>query len=226
MRDDAGEHSNNVLFPMATEGNNQLGDWDALGMRASGSQSIAFEGCIAPDDGLRIIGRWGGWSIPVLVNRILANAPLVRAFLGLAERAMELALAGQTEDASPGAVNVLGGMEIALATSQSILGRHGKKLDAFIADVADGAVTTYEQGHELIHYYQTAKWVVKRNAIDIVSQTVDLGGSGGYMTRNPCSLASTAMSGQAHSCSLIHPSMPGNTTAKYWLAHIRTGEAD
>ncbi len=162
----------------------------------------------------------------MLVNRILANAPLVRAFLGLAERAIEWALAGKTEDARPGALHVLGEMEIALATSQSLLGRLGEKLDAFIADVADGAVTTYEQGHELMRYYQTAKWAVNRNAIDIVSQAVDLGGSGGYMTRNQRSFASTAMSAQAHSCSQIHPSMPGDTSAKCWLAHIRTGEAD
>lgn len=187
MRDDAGDHIANVLFPMATEGVNQLGDWDALGMRASGSQSIAFEDCVAPEDALRIIGPWGGWSIPVLVNRTLANAPLVGAFLGLAERAMELALAGQSEDARPGAVHVLGEMEIALATSQSILARLGEKLDAFMDAAADGAATTYEQGHELMRDYQTAKWVVNRNAIDIVSQAMDLSGGGGFMTRNPLS---------------------------------------
>lgn len=37
MRDGTGDHMTNELFPTATEGINQLGDRDALGMRASGS---------------------------------------------------------------------------------------------------------------------------------------------------------------------------------------------
>jgi alkylation response protein AidB-like acyl-CoA dehydrogenase len=187
MRDDAGDHIANVLMPMATEGVNPLGDWDALGMRASGSQSIAFDDCIAPEDALRVIGPWGGWSIPVLVNRTLANTPLVGAFLGLAERAMELAIAGQPDDARPGAHHVLGEMEILLATSQSILAQLGQKLDAFMAESSGGANAAYEQGHELMRDYQTAKWVVNRNAIEIVSQAMDLSGGGGYMSRNPLS---------------------------------------
>ena len=67
----------NVLVPMDAPGVHQGNDWDALGMRASGSQSVRFEGCRAPEWALRKIGPWGVWSIPVLVNRTLANVPLV-----------------------------------------------------------------------------------------------------------------------------------------------------
>ncbi|MCA8929706.1 MAG: acyl-CoA/acyl-ACP dehydrogenase [Alphaproteobacteria bacterium] len=88
MRDDTGDHITNVLFPMTTPGVRQHGNWDALGMRASGSQSVSFDDCIVPADALRKIGPWGRWSIPVLVNRTLANMPLVGAFLGLAEAAI------------------------------------------------------------------------------------------------------------------------------------------
>ncbi len=35
--------------------------------------------------------------------------------------------------------------------------------------------------------YQSAKWVVNRNAIDIVSRAMDLSGGGGFMARNPLS---------------------------------------
>ena len=35
--------------------------------------------------------------------------------------------------------------------------------------------------------YQSAKWVVNRNAIDIVSRAMDLSGGGGFMTQNPLS---------------------------------------
>ena len=191
MRDADGDHIANVLMAMDTEGVNQLGDWDALGMRASASQSLHFENCLVPYDALRKIGPWGRWSIPVLVNRTLANVPLVAAFLGIAEAAFDLALDGQrkTEGAAdrPGVANALAEMEILLATSQSILSRIGTKLDDFMAETNEGREATYEQGHELMKDYQRAKWVVNRNAFDIVSQAMDLSGGGGFMARNPLS---------------------------------------
>ena len=158
-------------------------------MRASGSQSLKFDNCLVAHDALRIIGPWGRWSTPVLVNRTLANVPLVGAFLGIAEAAFQMALEGQQKSADaikrPGVSNALAEMEILLATSQSILGRMGEKLDEFMAATNGGADATYAQGHEIMKDYQSAKWVVNRNAIDIVSQAMDLSGGGGFMARNP-----------------------------------------
>ena len=191
MRDADGDHIANVLFPMDTAGLQQLGDWDALGMRASGSQSLKFDNCLVPHDALRKIGPCGQWSIPILVNRTLANAPLVGAFLGIAETAFTYALDGQkaAKDASArsGVSHTLAEIEVLLATSQSILARLGEKIDAFMAATKGGAEATYEASHELMKDYQTAKWVVNRHAIDIVSQAMDLSGGGGFMARNPLS---------------------------------------
>lgn len=191
LRDDEGDHIANVLLPMDTEGVQQLGDWDALGMRASGSQSVKFENCLVPHDAVRKIGPWGQWSIPVLVNRTLANVPLVGAFLGMAELAMHYAVEGQKKDPKAktrsGVHHALAEMETLLATSQTILSRHGMQLDEFLSSSSGGAEATYEQGHELMKDYQTAKWVVNRNAIDIVSQAMDLSGGGGFLARNPLS---------------------------------------
>ena len=78
-------------------------------------------------------------------------------------------------------------MEILLATSQSILARLGVQLDDFMAETEGGAKATYAQGHELMKDYQSAKWVVNRHAIDIVSQAMDLSGGGGFMAGNPLS---------------------------------------
>ena len=68
MRDKEGDYIANVFMAMDTKGVRQLGDWDALGMRASASQSLKFENCLLPHDALRKIGPWGGgvrlfWSI-------------------------------------------------------------------------------------------------------------------------------------------------------------------
>jgi alkylation response protein AidB-like acyl-CoA dehydrogenase len=191
MRDADGDYIANVLMLMNTVGLEQQGDWDALGMRASGSQSLKFENCLVAHDALRKIGPWGQWSTPVLVNRTLANVPLIAAFLGIAEAAFQFALEGQraSQDAKtrPGVHHALAEMEILLATARSILARLGTQLDDFMAATKGGATATYEQGHELMKDYQSAKWVVNRNAIDIVSQAMDLSGGGGFMARNPLS---------------------------------------
>jgi len=163
-----------------------------LGMRASGSQSVTFEACRVPLDALRVIGPWGRWSTPVLVGRTLANVPLVGAFLGIAETAMGIAVEGQAKTqartgARTGAHHALAEMEIKLATAQSILARLGETLDAFMDTSDEGRAATYEQGHSLMKDYQSAKWVVNRNAIDIVGQAMDLSGGGGFMARNPLS---------------------------------------
>ena len=126
-----------------------------------------------------------------MVNRTLANVPLVGAFLGMAETAFEFAVDGQAKDPNAknrsGVHHALAEMEIFLATSQSILARLGVQLDDFMAETEGGAKATYAQGHELMKDYQSAKWVVNRHAIDIVSQAMDLSGGGGFMTRNPLS---------------------------------------
>ena len=188
MRDEDGDQIANVLLSMDTPGLSQGGDWDALGMRASGSQSLTFEDCRVPLDALRVIGPWGGWSTPVLVNRTLANVPLVGAFLGIAETAMEIAVDRQSKaKARTGAHHALAEMEIKLATARSILARLGETLDAFMAASEEGRAATHEQGHALMKDYQSAKWVVNRNAIDIVGQAMDLSGVGGFMAGNPLS---------------------------------------
>ena len=157
MRDADGDHIANVLLPMNTQGIRPGGDWDALGMRASGSQSVQFENCLVPHDALRKIGPWGKWSTRVLVNRTMANVPLVGAFLGIAETAFQYALEGQATaqgaKARPGVHHALAEMEISLATAQSILARLGTRLDDFMAATNGGVTATYEQGHDLMKDY-------------------------------------------------------------------------
>ena len=106
-------------------------------MRASGSQSVQFDNCLIPQDALRTIGPWGGWSIPVLVNRTLANVPLVGAFLGIAETAMALAVEGckKAEDTAsrPGVANALAEMEILSAKSQCAIAEQGHEMEILLA---------------------------------------------------------------------------------------------
>lgn len=86
-----------------------------------------------------------------------------------------------------GVNHALAVIEILLATSQSILARLGTQLDDFITETEGAVKATCAQVHKLMKDYQSAKWVVNRHAIDIVSQTMDLSSGSGFMAPNPLS---------------------------------------
>jgi alkylation response protein AidB-like acyl-CoA dehydrogenase len=192
MRDDVGDHLVTTLLPMNTPGVIPQNDWDALGMRASGSQSVVFDNVRVPRTGIRKLGPWGRWSTDVLVNRTLGNLPLVAAFLGIAEHAQELTLTtlgaqqrlGQPVNQSPGIQHLVGEMEIELATCRAMLAQAGEAADRFLARARNEA-PTLSDAHELMKDYQCAKWVVNRGAVDIVSRAMDLVGGAGYSSSHP-----------------------------------------
>ncbi len=192
MRDDEGDHLVTTLLPMDTPGLIPQDDWDALGMRGSGSQSVIFDGARVPPGAIRKLGPWGRWSVGMVMNRALANLPLVGAFLGVAEAAYDIAVdqlgnrqrVGKPVAGFSGVQTLVGEMDIELAKCRAILTAAGEATDRFLAQTRQGP-PTLEEAHELMKDYQTAKWVVNRGAIDIVSKAMDLMGGSGYTQRHP-----------------------------------------
>ena len=97
----------------------------------------------------------------MLVNRTLANVPLVVAFLGIAETAMALAVEGRKKAevtaSRPGVANAPAVMETLLARSHVNSGRHGEDLNRILRETNCGVEVTYEQGHEIMNDHQSAK---------------------------------------------------------------------
>ncbi len=183
-----------AFVPASTEGLEPQDDWDALGMRASGSQSVRLRGCRIPAASLQIAGEWGRWSPGLLMGRTLANQTLLGAFLGIAEAAAELAREAarkQTKTKVDGPIARLSGvqhrvgeMEIALAGCRAALAAAGRSLDARL-DRAQGAPLPLEEAHAAMADYQAAKWIVNQGAIEIVNQAMDVAGGGAYMSASP-----------------------------------------
>ncbi len=194
MRNEDGDHLVTTLLPINTPGIEPQGDWDALGMRGSGSQSVRFDNVVVPEGAVRPLGPWGQWSPAVLMNRTLGNLPLVAAFLGIAEHAHEIALEsvgkqkrlGELVNLNAGVQHTVGEMEILLASCRSILQQAGSGADRFLATLGDKP-PAMAAAHELMKDYQSAKWVVNRGAIEIVSKAMDLVGGGGFMSKHPLS---------------------------------------
>lgn len=191
MRDGEDSHLGTTLMPMDTPGIHPQNDWDALGMRASGSQSITFDNVCVPAAAVRRLGPWGQWSTGVLINRTFGNLPLVAAFMGIAEHARELALAsvqrqkrlGEPIKTKSGVQHLVGEMEIELSQCRSILQQAAQNMDVFVARYAS-TTPPIEAAHEIMKDYQSAKWVVNRGAINIVSHAMDLLGGAGFMNEH------------------------------------------
>lgn len=192
MRDADGDHLVTTMMPMTAKGLEPQDDWDALGMRASGSQAVVFNDVLVPKSAVRKIGPWGEWSVAMLMNRALANLPLVGAFLGIAEAAHSIAidkLAKQQRLGVPvvgdsGVQHLVGEMDIELAQCRAILAVAAQGMDDFVARHA-ATPPTMADAHRLMKDYQAAKWVVNRGAIDIVSKAMDLMGGAGYANSHP-----------------------------------------
>ena len=52
-------------------------------------------------------------------------------------------------------------------------------------EINGGVKATYKQSHEIMKDYRSAKWLVNRNAVDIVSGAMYLSGGESFMARTP-----------------------------------------
>jgi len=184
-----------VMLPLTTEGITPQDDWQAMGMRASGSQSIEFDNVFVAESMVRPMAPWGKWSVNLLMNRNLANLPLLGVFVGIAEYAVELALlavSGKPREGKlpkseqPAIQHMIGEMEISLATAQAMLGQMGQISDDFLSEHT-GIDIPLARAHELLKDHQSMKWVVNRNAIEIVNRAMDVVGGGAFMNKSPLS---------------------------------------
>ena len=190
-----GDLIGSTMLPLGSDGVEPQDDWDALGMRGSGSQAVKLNGVRVPETAVQKTGPWGLWSTPMLMNRNLANLPLLGVFLGIAEHAYELALEAAAKKAKkgkprnaerPSIQHAIAEMEIALVTAQALLDRTGRYADDFLAKHTADKLTL-EAGHELLKNHQSMKWVVNRHAIDIVSNAMNVVGGSAFMAGHPLS---------------------------------------
>jgi alkylation response protein AidB-like acyl-CoA dehydrogenase len=179
-----------AFIPVGTPGITPQDDWDALGMRASGSQSIVLEDCRVPEGSIQLAGNFGEWNPGVLMGRTLGNVTLTGAFLGIAERARSLALEGARRTTKPkfggsiqnsaGVQHLLGEIEIDIAAARAVLSEATASIDDLLGRYGD-ETPSLEDAHGCMRDYQCAKWTVNQNAIRIVSTAMDVCGGSAFM---------------------------------------------
>lgn len=168
------------------------GNWDALGMRASGSHDVVFTNCFVPADDLADTGPWGAYTARYLAGNVVGTLGLVAVFLGIAEAARELVL-GMLKTGRGGGLGerrsvqqAVAEIEIRLAMARAMVARTGVILDTFFQSHGLGPLPMASL-HEVMKDFQCTKWVVTRKAIEVVDLALTVSGGAGYLSKSPLS---------------------------------------
>jgi alkylation response protein AidB-like acyl-CoA dehydrogenase len=193
-------------------------DWDALGMRASGSNSVSFEAVELPESGVRGGFRVGD-STPYMDRNLMAGLFHASASLGIAESADQLARRGLADRVNG---HARPRMQVAdnaidLAAARAILSRSADLIDLHRADhpTSDG---TPDQLAALFAEAQAAKAFVGEASARIVDRAMALSGGAGYLNGSPLARAYR----DVKAGTFMHPL--GANRAYDYLAHFALDE--
>jgi alkylation response protein AidB-like acyl-CoA dehydrogenase len=193
-------------------------DWDALGMRASGSNSVSLEGVELPESGVRG-GFRAGDPLPYMERNLVAGLFHAAASLGIAESADAIArrgIAGRIDGGARPRMQVADSA-VDLAASRGVLSRAGALIDEHRAchPASDGSA---EALGALFAEAQAAKAFVNEAAARIVDRALALSGGSGYVDGSPLARAYR----DVKAGSFMHPL--GANRAYDYLAHVALGE--
>jgi len=193
-------------------------DWDALGMRASGSNSVSLDGVELPESGVRG-GFRAGDPLPYMERNLVAGLFHAAASLGIAESADAIArasVAGRINgDARPRML--VADNAVDLAASRGVLSRAAALIDDHHADTPASDQAADRLG-ALFAEAQAAKAFVNEAAARIVDRALALSGGAGYVNGSPLARAYR----DVKAGSFMHPL--GANRAYDYLGHVALGE--
>ena len=183
-----------AMVPRGTPGLVIDSNWDSLGMRASGSNDITFRDCFVRSDHLfGVADDYGRFGDGYLTSATIVTIPLVATYLGVAEAAKARALEAATRPKGgrgrrladrPSIQQLMAEIEISLSTCRAVLERVGRLADGILSDV-EGNGAKAGQLTALMSEVQCAKYVVNRQACEVVDRAMTICGGSSYMSKHP-----------------------------------------
>jgi alkylation response protein AidB-like acyl-CoA dehydrogenase len=195
-REDDGSYvSGTAIVFRGTPGQAILDNWDALGMRASGSNDIVYDNCVIPEEFFFTNGSpWGELDESRLLIGTAANLGLLGAFVGIAEAARNYVAdflrkrtkqpTGRPLAERHGVQHGMAELEILLQRCRAHLSSIAAHTDRVVVDTPVSSVSI-DDLHQLMAVFQATKLDVQRTAIDVVDKALQLSGGAGYLANNP-----------------------------------------
>jgi alkylation response protein AidB-like acyl-CoA dehydrogenase len=186
--EDGAERYGYARVPADTPGVKINDDWDALGMRASGSHSVTFDGAEIAESELRG-GFPVGNALPYIETNLTAGLFHAAASLGIAEAAHASTIAsiarrnGSFNDGRGS--TLIAESAVDLSTTRATLARAALLVDDYYATALDADVRAVELFAEV----QAAKTHANEASTRVVDRALALSGGAGYMNASPLSRA-------------------------------------
>lgn len=171
---EAGPQVLHFPVPLGAEGVSLCGDWQALGMRATGSETVRLDDVFVPDQAV-VLRRPRGEFHPAFAVILTVAMPLIMSvYLGVAEAAAAIARTGARQRAGEPEVPFLAGeMETLLTTTELAC------LD--MIRLANGL--DFVPSPELASQVLVRKSIAAANAIATVEKAMELAGGAGFFRK-------------------------------------------
>jgi alkylation response protein AidB-like acyl-CoA dehydrogenase len=166
-------------------------DWDALGMRASGSNSVVFDDVFVPAAQVNVFGPWG--SRPQFHYEIatVGNIGLLGVFLGIAEAARDAAVelavtrkrskSGAPMARRPAVQHLIGEVEVDVHVMRATVEHCALLLD----ETFGNRFPTQDELVDVMRQFQATKAFVNQRAVEAVDRAMRATGGAGYMGSSP-----------------------------------------
>ncbi|GJD96392.1 acyl-CoA dehydrogenase family protein [Methylobacterium iners] len=179
--DEAEPRIGNLLVPLASPGVRIEESWDHLGLRASGSHDVVFEGVEVPADHAVDLRRLEEWRRPDHSQQAWSTTLLAALYDGVA-RAAQAWFVRFAQTRTPGSLGAplssLPRFQEAVGENERLLALNARWIRHLAADVDAGAWPSVEEAGFL-------KLTATENAIAVVQRAVELTGNPALSRKNP-----------------------------------------
>ena len=192
VQDSDGERYAYAVVPRTAAGVDVLDDWDALGMRASGSTSVVFDNVELPGRGPGKGAAVGVLSAEHLEQTLASGPAHAAAALGVAEAAHAASIAAicKKRRKSPNAelrafvVERAAENSIDLAAARAVFSRSIGMIDQYYAEHAAERGNMCDVTGVFVEV-QRAKAFINAAAVRIADRAMAMAGGGGYQNGSP-----------------------------------------
>ncbi len=190
-----------AMVPRETPGVVVHDDWDALGMRASGSNTVSFDAVRLPLSALRG-GFPAGDAVAYMDRNLNAGVLHAAAALGVAEAADGLARRGlgRRDKLDPHTLVLAAENVVDLSACRAMLSRAAGLIDER-RDSDPAASPADDELTDLFAEAQSTKTFLGEAAVRVVDRALALSGGAGYLNGSPLARAYR----DVRACAFMHP---------------------